>query len=120
MNWLHGTPMTVNPRSAYSSCNLSSPAYCGVSPHRLATLTTRAGRPPLRAPRVVGTPSRVVTGRSRRSLMAPPASGPPFSFRLPLQPAAAAVPVLLRADLAGADAERGELRLLAQAPLQLG
>src|SRR3954468_24555853 len=70
MNWLHVTPTTAKTRSAYSSCNASSAPYCGVSPHLLATLTTRAARPPVSAPSVVGSPSRVVRGRSRRSLMA--------------------------------------------------
>src|SRR3954470_7635649 len=61
--------MTVNPRSAYSSCSASSAPYCGVRPQRLATLTTRAARPAVSVPSVVGSPSRVVTGSSRRSLM---------------------------------------------------
>src|SRR3954454_10239210 len=50
MNWLHGTPTTVNPRGPYSSCSASSWLYCGVSPHRLATFTTQAGLPPGSAP----------------------------------------------------------------------
>src|SRR5215218_2122639 len=70
MNWLLGTPSTVKPRSRYSSCSASSPAYWGVSPQRLATLTTRATRPSVRAPTVVGLPCSVDTGTSRRSLMA--------------------------------------------------
>src|SRR3954468_1013309 len=119
MNWLQGTPITVKPRSAYSSCSASSAPYCGVSLQRLATLTTSAAFPPVRAPSVDGVPSRVVTGSFRSSLMPPPAPGPLFPFRLALQSAAAAVPVLLLAHVAGADAERGELRLLAQAPLEL-
>ena len=44
-NWLHGTPMTVKPWSAYCSWIFSSPSYCGVSPHFDATLTTRATLP---------------------------------------------------------------------------
>src|SRR3954469_4301460 len=73
MNWLHGTPTTVNPRGPYSSCSASSWLYCGVSPHLLATLTTSAGLPPVSAPRVVGSPCRVATGRSSSSLMPAPA-----------------------------------------------
>ena len=44
-NWLQGTPSTVNPRSAYSFCSLSRPAYCGVSPHWEATFTSRTAEP---------------------------------------------------------------------------
>src|SRR3954463_4772312 len=69
MNWLHGTPTTVKPRAAYSSCSASSAPYCGVSPQRLAAVTTSAAFPPVTAPRVDGVPSRVVTGSSRRSVM---------------------------------------------------
>src|SRR4051812_14573146 len=67
-NWLHGTPITVKPRSASSRCRVSRPAYCGVNPQRLATLTISAARPPVSAPSVVGWPDRVVTGTSSRSL----------------------------------------------------
>src|SRR3712207_4385310 len=83
MNWLHGTPTTVKPRSRYSSCSASSAVYCGVSPQRLATLTTSAGAPPVSARSVVGSPCSVVTGTSRRSLM--PAPAPPA--RRSFQPA---------------------------------
>src|SRR5690348_15013912 len=81
MNWLHGKPTTVNPRGPYSSCSASSCEYCGVSPQRLATLTTSAGLPPVSAPKVVASPCSVVTGASRRSLMPAPARGPPSSFQ---------------------------------------
>src|SRR5215212_4971970 len=70
--------MTVNPRSAYCSCSASRAPYWGVSPHLLATFTTSAARPAVSSPRVDGLPSRVVTGRSRSSLMpgeALPAAG---------------------------------------------
>ena len=65
MNWLHGRPTTVKPRSAYFSWSCSRPAYCGVRPHLLATLTSRAGLPPVSSPRVAGVPSRRAIGASR-------------------------------------------------------
>src|SRR5258705_9396000 len=40
-NWLQGKPSTVKPLSSFSSCRSCNPAYCGVSPQRLATLATR-------------------------------------------------------------------------------
>jgi hypothetical protein len=40
-NWLHGTPSTVKPRSAYFFWRFSSPVYCGVSPHFDATFTSK-------------------------------------------------------------------------------
>src|SRR5437868_11311499 len=64
MNWLHGTPSTVKPRPDSSSYSFSSPSYCGVRPHRLATLTTRVGLPPVSAPKVVLSPPSVVRGTS--------------------------------------------------------
>src|SRR4051794_4444084 len=81
MNWLHGKPTTVKPRGPYSSCSASSWVYCGVRPHLLATLTTRAGPPPVRAPRVVSSPWRVVTGASSRFLMPAPAPARRRSFQ---------------------------------------
>src|SRR4051794_35044084 len=81
MNWLHGKPTTVNPRGPNSSCNASSCVYCGVRPHLLATLTTSAAPPPVRAPRVVSSPWSVVTGRSSRSLMPAAAPGRRGSFQ---------------------------------------
>src|SRR5690242_9340893 len=82
MNWLHGKPTTVNPRGPYSSCSASSWLYCGVRPQRLATFTTSAGRPPVSAPSVAGSPCSVAMGWSRRSLMPAPAPRPPCSFRV--------------------------------------
>src|SRR3954465_15344439 len=81
MNWLHGNPTTVNPRGPYSSCSASSCVYWGVRPHLLATFTTRAGPPPVRAARVVSSPWRVVTGKSSRSLMPAPALAQRRSFQ---------------------------------------
>src|SRR3954471_14803388 len=88
MNWLHGKPTTVNPRGPYSSCSASSWEYCGVSPQRLATLTTSAGLPPVSSPKVVASPCSVVTGASRRSLMPAPARGRAGSFRRHARPLA--------------------------------
>src|SRR3712207_1173913 len=85
MNWLHGTPTTVKPRSRYSSCSDSSAVYCGVRPQRLATLTSSAGRPPVSAPRVVSSPCRVATGRSSRSVTGAPRRG--WGARSPRTPA---------------------------------
>src|ERR1700761_2595200 len=65
MNWLHGTPTTVRPLSAYSSASFSSALYCGVSPHLEATFTTSVA-PPDNSASVVGLPSRVVRGMSLR------------------------------------------------------
>src|SRR5690242_15140599 len=59
-NWLHGTPITVNPREPYFCCSSSSAVYWGVSPHRDATLTTRAARPSRISWSVVGRPSKVL------------------------------------------------------------
>src|SRR5688572_19945229 len=73
--------MTVKPRPAYSSCSASSVAYWGVSPQRLATFTTRAALPSARAPNVVSSPWRVVTGSWRRSLMRAAATCRPRSFQ---------------------------------------
>src|SRR4051794_37677372 len=81
MNWLHGKPTTVNPRGPNSSCSASSCEYCGVSPQRLATLTTSAGLPPVSAPKVVCSPCSVVTGASRRSLMLAAARAAGGSFQ---------------------------------------
>src|SRR3954452_1366607 len=81
MNWLHGKPTTVNPRGPNSSCSASNCEYCGVSPQRLATLTTSAGLPPVSSPKVVCSPCSVVTGASRRSLMPAPARGRAGSFQ---------------------------------------
>src|SRR5919112_5308099 len=81
MNWLQGTPTTVNPRPPYSSWRASRASYCGVSPQRLATLTSRAGRPPVRSRSVVGSPWSVDTGRSRRSLIPAPAPSAGRSFQ---------------------------------------
>src|SRR4051794_26246365 len=113
MNWLLGTPTTVKPRLRYSSCRASSWAYCGVSPHRLATLTTRAGPPRVSARRVVSPPWGVVGGGWRRSLMPGAAAGGSGSSRTPapspLLPPAPAVPVLLDTPLTRPDAERRQL-----------
>src|SRR4051794_27003179 len=65
MNWLQGSPTTVKPRAAYFSCSSSRPVYCGVSPHLLATLTSRAGLPPVRSPSVAAVPSRRAVEGSR-------------------------------------------------------
>src|ERR1700760_1509748 len=84
MNWLHGTPTTVNPRGPYSSWSASSWLYCGVSPQRLATLTINAGRPAVSAPSVVGSPWSVAMGWSSRSVMPAPAPAAAGSFRVVL------------------------------------
>src|SRR4051794_40321327 len=60
MNWLHGTPTTVSPRSPYSCASFSSAAYCGVSPHFEATLTTSTA-PSASSASVVVLPSSVVS-----------------------------------------------------------
>src|SRR5829696_5934368 len=81
MNWLQGTPTTVNPRGPNSSCSASSAAYCGVRPHLLATFTTSAGVPPVSSRSVVAAPWRVVTGTSRRSVMSAAAPSRRLSFQ---------------------------------------
>src|SRR5690348_6634438 len=73
--------MTVKPRSCSCSCSASSFAYCGVRPHLLATLTTRAVRPPVNSPNVVSSPPSVVTGRLSRSL-----TNRPFALARSLPP----------------------------------
>src|SRR5260370_42016029 len=42
---LHGTPSTTSPSSRLAFQRDSSPEYCGVSPHWLATFTTRTTLP---------------------------------------------------------------------------
>src|SRR5450631_4715499 len=62
-NWLLGNPSTVNPRSPYVFCSSSSFSYCGVSPHREATLTMSLTLSAYGASDV-GVPSMVTRGMS--------------------------------------------------------
>src|SRR2546423_9456529 len=66
-NWLHGRPTTVKPASPYVSCSRSSAPYCGVRPHREATLTTSAALGPTISRSVLGVPSSRAMGTSRAS-----------------------------------------------------
>src|SRR5262245_11055766 len=65
-NWLQGNPSTTNCLTFNRRYRDSRPAYCGVNPHRLATLTMSSERSRYVA-MLSGWPSMVVTDMSYKS-----------------------------------------------------
>src|ERR1700722_18042033 len=57
-----GEAETAKPRARNRRCSASRPAYCGVNPHRLATLTISSAWP-AKSPSVVGSPARGPRGK---------------------------------------------------------